>query len=66
MLIQTTSENKTQCEQVQKCNYTTVNEVEVKTVPVRECNKTTVTTPVCTTVPITKYRVGKLLVLVLL
>ena len=52
------SENKTKCETIKRCNYTSVEKVVQKTVPVQNCTDVKETNQVCGRVPITKYKVG--------
>ena len=51
------SENKTKCETIKRCNYTSVDKVVQKTVPVQNCTDVKETNQVCSRVPITKYKV---------
>ena len=51
------SENKTKCETIKRCNYTTVDEVVEQEVPRQECKEVKETRPVCGRMPVTKYKV---------
>ena len=59
------SENKTKCETIKRCNYTSVEKTVQKTVPVQNCTDVKETNQVCGRVPITKTRVVEQVVQVL-
>lgn len=59
------SENKTKCETIKRCNYTSVDKVVQKTVPVQNCTDVKENNQVCGRVPITKYKVVEQVVMVM-
>ena len=51
------SENKTKCETIKRCNYTSVDKQVEKRVPVQNCTDVKEVNQVCGRVPVTKYKV---------
>merc|ERR1711892_122828 len=56
-LDKVSSENKTKCQNLNRCNYTTVNETLSESVPVRNCSEIKTTENVCRRVPVTRTKV---------
>ena len=57
-LKKTTDQFEEKCEDVKRCNFTTENRMEVKTIPERICDNRTLTQELCRNVPVTDYTVG--------
>jgi hypothetical protein len=52
------SNNKTKCQMVTRCNYTTEERVEQRQMPRNVCENNTQTQEFCQNVPVTEYRVS--------